>query len=77
MLLKRLKKKDFKAHELAFMKHQQLFEKWKALIDAKIERDNNAIKIDESGATDEYHVGSVKIGNVHFINYKRDQRMSQ
>ena len=25
MLLKRLKKKDFKAHELAFMKHQQLF----------------------------------------------------
>lgn len=61
MLLKRLKKKDFKAHELAFMKHQQLYpEKWKALIDAKIERDNNAIKIDESGATDDYQCWKCK-----------------
>lgn len=60
-LLKRLKKKEFRAHELAFMKHHQLYpEKWKALIDAKIERDNNAIKIDESGATDEYQCWKCK-----------------
>ena len=43
------------------MKHHQLYpEKWKALIDAKIERDNNAIKIDESGATDEYQCWKCK-----------------
>jgi DNA-directed RNA polymerase subunit M/transcription elongation factor TFIIS len=54
-LLKRLKAKEFKAHELAFMKHHQLFpEKWKSLVDAKIERDNNATKIDFSMATDEF-----------------------
>ena len=54
-LLKRLKKMEFQPHELAFMKHHQYFpEKWQALVDAKIERDNNATKIDFSAATDEY-----------------------
>ena len=39
-LLKRLKKKEFKAHELAFMTHHELYpEKWKALIEEKIKRD--------------------------------------
>ena len=60
-LLKRLKKKEFKAHELAFMQHHQLYpEKWKSLIDAKIERDNNAIKIDFSAATDEFQCWKCK-----------------
>lgn len=60
-LLNRLKKKEFKAHELAFMKHHQLYpEKWKSLIDAKIERDNNAIKIDYSAATDDYQCWKCK-----------------
>ena len=60
-LLKRLKKKEFKAHELAFMKHHQLYpEKWKELVDAKIERDNNATKIDFSAATDEFQCWKCK-----------------
>ena len=38
-LLKRLKKGEFKAHELAFMSHQELYpEKWKSLIEEKIKR---------------------------------------
>jgi len=41
-LLKRLKNKEFKAHELAFMTHQELYpEKWKYLIDKKIKREES------------------------------------
>lgn len=54
-LLKRLKKRAFKAHELAFMTHQEMFpEKWNELVNAKIERDNNATKVEQKGATDEF-----------------------
>jgi transcription elongation factor S-II len=54
-LLKRLKKGEFKAHELAFMTHQELFpEKWKYLIDEKLKRDKNEGKVDLSAATDEF-----------------------
>ena len=54
-LLKKLKNGDFKAHELAFMSHQELFpEKWKELIDKKIKRDQNEGKLDLSAATDEF-----------------------
>lgn len=54
-LLTRLKKLEFQPHELAFMRHHQMFpEKWKVLVDAKIERDNNATKIDDAIATDEF-----------------------
>lgn len=54
-LLKRVKKLEFQPHELAFMKHYQMFpEKWDDLIAAKIERDNNATKVDFSAATDDF-----------------------
>ena len=54
-LLKRLKNKEFKAHELAFMTHQELFpEKWKYLIDKKIKRDKSEGVVDLSAATDEF-----------------------
>ena len=54
-LLKWLKKRAFKAHELAFMTHQEMFpEKWNELVNAKIERDNNATKVEQKGATDEF-----------------------
>jgi len=54
-LLKRLKKGEFKSHELAFMTHQELFpEKWKYLIDEKIKRDKNEGVVDLSAATDEF-----------------------
>lgn len=54
-LLSRLKKREFKAHELAFMTHQEMYpEKWNKLVNAKIERDNNAIKMEQTGATDEF-----------------------
>ena len=55
-LLKRLKTGQFKAHELAFMTHQELFpEKWKSLIEQKIKRDQNEGKVDLSAATDEFY----------------------
>lgn len=54
-LLKRLKKGEFKAHELAFMTPQEIFpENWKDLIAAKIKRDKNEGEIDLSAATDEF-----------------------
>jgi len=55
-LLKRLKKKEFRPHELAFMSHQQMFpSKWKPLIDAKIARDKNATEVNLAAATDQFH----------------------
>ena len=55
-LLKKLKTGKFKAHELAFMSHQELFpEKWKSLIEEKIKRDQNEGKVDLSAATDEFY----------------------
>ncbi|MHA2342516.1 MAG: hypothetical protein ACXADW_11615 [Candidatus Hodarchaeales archaeon] len=55
-LLKKLKKGEFKAHEIAFMSHQELFpEKWKKLIEEKIKRDQNEGKVDLSAATDEFY----------------------
>ena len=54
-LITKLKSKEFKPHELAFMKHHQLFsEKWKSLVEAKIERDTNITKVDYSAATDDF-----------------------
>ena len=54
-LLKRLKKGEFKAHELAFMTHQELYpEKWKYLIEEKIKRDKSEGTVDLSAATDEF-----------------------
>ena len=54
-LLKKLKSGAFKPHELAFMKHHQMFpEKWNKLVEAKIERDTNATKVDYSAATDDF-----------------------
>ena len=54
-LLKRLKNGEFKAHELAFMTHQELYpEKWKYLIDKKIKRDKSEGVVDLSAATDEF-----------------------
>lgn len=56
LLLNRLKTGEFKAHELAFMSHQELFpEKWKSLIEEKIKRDQNEGKVDLSAATDEFY----------------------
>jgi len=55
-LLKRLKKKEFRPHELAFMSHQQMYpSKWKPLIDAKIARDKNATEVNLEAATDLFH----------------------
>jgi len=54
-LLKRLRNKEFKAHELAFMTHQELYpEKWKYLIDKKIKREKSEGIVDLSAATDEF-----------------------
>ena len=54
-LLKRLKARNFQAHKLGSMTHQEMFPgKWAKLVNAKIERDNNATKIEEKGTTDEF-----------------------
>ena len=55
LLLKRLKKREFEAHELAFMSHQEMFpQKWKSLIDKKIKRDENMCTTNMESATDEF-----------------------
>ena len=72
-LLTRLKKLEFQPHELAFMRHHQMFpEKWKVLVDAKIERDNNATKIDHAIATDEFKCW--KCGNRKCTYYQMQTR---
>lgn len=72
-LLTRLKKLEFQPHELAFMRHHQMFpEKWKVLVDAKIERDNNATKIDDAIATDEFKCW--KCGNRKCTYYQMQTR---
>ena len=54
-LLERLKKGEFKPHEMAFMTHQEIFpEKWKSLINMKIKRDKKEGEVDLSAATDEF-----------------------
>ncbi len=54
-LLARLKKNEFKAHELAMMSHQEMEpDKWCVLIDSKIKRDKNATTVDMSAATDQF-----------------------
>ena len=55
-LLKRVKKKEFKIHTLAFMSHYEMKpERWKKLIDAKMKRDDNLCKVDMTAATDEFY----------------------
>ena len=52
-ILKRLKKNEFKAHELANMTHQEIEPKrWKEAIEKKIKRDKSATTVDLSAATD-------------------------
>lgn len=51
-LLQRLKEKEFKPHEIAFMNPQQLFpEKWETMIKEKEKRDSMMAEIDQSIAT--------------------------
>ena len=55
-LLKRLKNKEFKSHELAFMSHQEMLpDMWRPLIDKKYARDKSAVEVNLSAATDLYH----------------------
>ena len=59
--LARLKNKEFKPHEIAFMNHQELKpEMWKKLIDDKIARDKSKYEDTASGATDEFKCGRCK-----------------
>jgi transcription elongation factor S-II len=52
-ILNRLKKGEFKAHELALMTHQEIEpKKWKEIIEMKIKRDKSATTVDLSAATD-------------------------
>jgi len=55
-LLKRLKKKEFKAHELAFMSHQEMLpDLWRPLIKKKHARDKSATEVNLSAGTDLYY----------------------
>ena len=61
-LLERLKKKEFLAHKLAFMSHQEMFPKiWKNLIDAKIKRDETLCTTNMEAATDEFKCYKCKL----------------
>lgn len=60
-LLKRLKKKEFLPHELAFMSHQDMFiELWKPHIDKKNAKDKSEVEVNLSAATDEFFCGKCK-----------------
>ena len=51
-----LKKNEFKAHEIAFLTHQEMEPKlWKDIIQRKIKRDKSATTVDLSAATDEFY----------------------
>uniref|UniRef100_A0A6C0BYZ4 TFIIS-type domain-containing protein n=1 Tax=viral metagenome TaxID=1070528 RepID=A0A6C0BYZ4_9ZZZZ len=61
LVLKRLKKGEFLAHELANMTHQEMEPpKWKEIIEMKIKRDKSATTIDLSAATDQFTCGRCK-----------------
>ena len=54
-LLKKLIEKKISPKTLAFMSHQEMYnKKWKKLIEAKIKRDKNLTEDDLSAATDEF-----------------------
>jgi len=68
-LLKRLKKGDIKPQDIAFMKHHEMFKgKWEELIQAKIERDTNATKVDYSATTDEFTCFKCKSNQCRYYN---------
>ena len=50
-----IKNNIISSKEVGYMTHQVIYpEKWKELIDAKIERDKKKYEVDKSGATDEF-----------------------
>jgi transcription elongation factor S-II len=54
-LLKKLKENEFPAYKLAFMNEREMFpNKWKELVDAKIQRDNHLYEENLAAATDEF-----------------------
>ena len=68
-LLKLLKTKKIKPQDIPFMKHHQMFkEKWEELIQAKIERDTNATKVDYSATTDEFTCFKCKSNQCRYYN---------
>lgn len=53
--LEKIKKKKIKAHEFAFMSHQEMYpEKWKKLIEKKKIRDENKYKPNLEASTDDF-----------------------
>lgn len=55
ILLNKLKKKEFKAHELAFMSHQDMIpEKWKDLLELQKIKDENKFKDKIEASTDNF-----------------------
>ena len=60
-LLDRVKNKEIKTKDLAFMGHHEMFpEKWKALIEKKMKKDKQTGMIDLSSATDEFKCSKCK-----------------
>ena len=50
-----IKNGSIKSRNVGFLTHQEIYpDKWKTLIDAKIERDKNKYEVDKRGATDEF-----------------------
>lgn len=53
--IKMIKDNIIDSKKVGYMTHQEICpEKWKELIDAKIERDKNKYEVDKRGATDEF-----------------------
>ena len=66
-LLDRLKGKDIKAHEVAFMTHQEMQpEKWEELIEARRKRDQSRFDTNVTATTDQFTCGKCKSNKVSY-----------
>jgi DNA-directed RNA polymerase subunit M/transcription elongation factor TFIIS len=60
-LLKRLKNKEFKPHELPFMAPYEIFpERWMAIINKKLKKDQSVLDSDVASQTDLFKCGKCK-----------------
>ena len=60
-LLNRLKDGEFKPHDIAYMKHENMFpEKWNNLIDMKMKKEENMLNTRSAVVTDHFKCGKCK-----------------
>ena len=77
-LINSILNKKIKAHEVAFMTHQEMQpNKWEELLELKKIRDENKYEPKLEASTDDLSVGNVNQKNALIINYKPDLLMNR